>query len=281
MLKFSAQCNKFVKYNVPIGKHATIILYGLRSEKEGYIYKWVDYNEFEDKLTKVPKNAKLFRIDKKIVEKYFCGSKIRAKDIKNSKIHKGCKKYLTHDNGNRPFLVCIKDTEVSIYKIPETTYQYDKNIKDYHYTDLIKKYTTIEIFIGKSPMNDMTRFSGGFGPKFTGNSILLHCIVQSKDKYVFIGDSIYEFTTTDKDKIVKYISPVGNNDVPYPFAIGEKFIYFMLDKKYSSIKYINDLNKEEKTDLYSHYYGHKGDGQIGKKSHNMKGVKKIKDREFK
>ena len=41
-----------------------------------------------------------------------------------------------------------------------------------------------EVFIGKSPVNAMTTFSGGHGPRFDGNSILLK---REKD-YVFVGD---------------------------------------------------------------------------------------------
>ena len=85
----------------------------------------------------------------------------------------------------------------------------------------LKSYKPEETFVGISPKIKMTEFSGGFGKKFNGNSILLSL---GKNKYVFIGQKIIEFTTK-KDKIIDFVSPVGNNDVPYPFAIGEKYVY--------------------------------------------------------
>ena len=63
----------------------------------------------------------------------------------------------------------------------------------------------------------MTEYSGGYGDEFDGNSILVHI---SENKYVYIGSSIYSFES--QAKIIRYISPVGNSDVPYPYAIDEK-----------------------------------------------------------
>jgi len=93
---------------------------------------------------------------------------------------------------------------------------------------LVKKYKIKKSFIGKSPKNKMTKFSGGYGPKFTGNTILLQ--LTPKDRYVYIGSEIYEFNFPEE--IIKYTSPVGNNDVPYPSAFSENFALFMLDKAY-------------------------------------------------
>ena len=73
------------------------------------------------------------------------------------------------------------------------------------------------VFIGHSPKNKMTEFSGAYGPEFLGNSILVH----KKDlDYVCIGSDIFEFTALDR--ILEYVSPVGNNGVPYPYAVDTK-----------------------------------------------------------
>ena len=69
----------------------------------------------------------------------------------------------------------------------------------------------------------MTKFSGGYGKFFDGNSILLKL---SKNKYVYIGSVIYSFTSYNE--ITTFISPVGNSDVPYPYAIDEKNNYYLL-----------------------------------------------------
>ena len=47
----------------------------------------------------------------------------------------------------------------------------------------------------------MTKFSGGHGKEFDGNSILLKI---KKDRYVFIGNTIYEFSIKN-DKILKIL----------------------------------------------------------------------------
>ena len=126
-----------------------------------------------------------------------------------------------HDNGGRPFRVqIVSPTEVKLFVRIED----DDEVK----FKLIKTYKNVEKkFIGNSPMNEMTKFSGGYGPAFRGNSILLKLKSQSPMlRYVFIGDQIYEFSTDEP--ILKYTSPVGNNDVPYPIAVSKNFVYFIV-----------------------------------------------------
>ena len=70
----------------------------------------------------------------------------------------------------------------------------------------------------------MTDFSGAMdNSNFDGNTILLE--VEDK-KYVYnSGLEIFEFRTDDK--ILDFISLVGNNMIHYTFAIGEKYTYFI------------------------------------------------------
>jgi len=49
--------------------------------------------------------------------------------------------------------------------------------------------------------------------------------------YVFIGDSIYIFTPPEDDEILEFYSMIGGSDVPYPVAVGRKYLYFMNDMK--------------------------------------------------
>ena len=61
-------------------------------------------------------------------------------------------------------------------------------------SDAMDEYKNVkQIFIGKSSsQSEMARWSGGYGKKFDGNSIL----IEIKDKqYCYIGDLINEFTT--------------------------------------------------------------------------------------
>ena len=111
--------------------------------------------------------------------------------------------YTVHDNGGRPFQVSVNGKKV---RVKQTQ------------TGMICLEATAEkVFIGKSPLNAMTEFSGGYGPKFDGNTILLKF---TNNRYVFIGQCVMAFET--RHDIVKYVSHVGNNDVPYPYAIDEQ-----------------------------------------------------------
>jgi hypothetical protein len=47
----------------------------------------------------------------------------------------------------------------------------------------------------------------------------------------------------DGDVIDKYYSPVGNSDVPYPYAVGQKNSYFLIEKQYVENKNL-DLKKD-------------------------------------
>ena len=70
----------------------------------------------------------------------------------------------------------------------------------------------------------MTEFSGPLNKSnFDCNTILLQC---EDSKYVYnSGLEIFEFRTDDK--ILDYISLMGNNMIPCTFAIGEKYTYFI------------------------------------------------------
>lgn len=156
------------------------------------------------------------------------------------KIH-DCKYYLTHDNGGRPFCVYVDESinQVHIYK--------SSNSDDKEYTEHIGTYKFLQIFIGLSPLNPMTEFSGGHGSNFDGNSILLKI---DDLKYMFIGSNIYTFTTLNN--ITVFESPVGNNDVPYPYAIDSEENYYFLLIYDSGILKINDTSKRD--DPYTYFY---------------------------
>ena len=137
--------------------------------------------------------------------------------------------YYTHDNGGRPYKVRVDDAN-KILKV-YTEIHNDDNDHEYekkHHISLKFK----KLFVGKSPKTRMTEFSGGIG--FTGNSLLLDV---GRNIYVFIGERIIRFT--NDVPIVKFVSPVGNSDVPYPYAIDDEGnILFILEmKKYNYVKY--------------------------------------------
>ena len=188
--------------------------------------------------------------------------------------------YFIHDNGGRPFQVVILGNKVSVYEQENWRDQYD-TIQDY--TKLIKTFPKVKkIFVGKDTK---------LGSKFDGNSILLQL---SKNKYVYIGSWIYEFVTKD-DHIVAYYSHVGNSDVPYPVALGEKNVYFMLEPttKPSRGKTRGNINhgvvprsvfpaNVDWEDAYTLFYGNYGGGNVyNPKERDRKSLRKYAKKFYK
>lgn len=148
------------------------------------------------------------------------------------------------DNGGIPFLVFDYGSHADIYN-----QHYDEETKDYEIQGKIMETKYSRIFVGDNDLNDpdydLEKGSG------RGNTILLQT---GKDTYMYIGDGIRSFTTKDGDVIQKYYSPVGNSAVPYPYAVGQKYVYLMLDNEYEPVEDF-DLTK----DVYTQYYGLKID----------------------
>jgi len=158
-------------------------------------------------------------------------------------------KYHIHDNGGRPFVVYDFGDHVDIYQ-----QQYDYNTKkDVIVKKLFGNLKYKKLFAGDNDLKNPNSLKKGVAK---GNSVLLH--MGPSNKYVYIGDGIREFTTVDGDEIVKYYSPVGNSDVPYPYAVGVSNTYFMLSNGTvkEGLKYYYASNKDldMTTDAYAQFY---------------------------
>ena len=145
--------------------------------------------------------------------------------------------YMIHDNGGRPFIVYDTKSEkhVAVYK----TKVVDKDADIWEYEQANKVFTSSyeRIFVGDNLMKDPNYEEIGWAK---GNSLLLQI---SDKKYVYVGDCIFSFEPVDEDTIMKYYSPVGNSDVPYPYAVGKKYVYLMWDKSYYPVE-LFDLKKD-------------------------------------
>ena len=141
--------------------------------------------------------------------------------------------YFTIDNGGVPFKVVINnEKEVKIYSNYKNELLLELSVENEN-----------DIFIGKSLLNEMTALSGSYGSQFNGNSILIKI---KEKKYLFIGWKIFTFETNYP--IILFLSPVGNNDVPYPYAIDEKGNNYLL------IENIIISKKLKEGDIYEYYY---------------------------
>lgn len=71
-----------------------------------------------------------------------------------------------------------------------------------------------------------------------GNTILLQV---EPSYYIFIGERVVLFKAGSGDRIVRFVSNMGNSAVPYPYAVGQQRVYFM-DTTMST----EDANKGER-----------------------------------
>lgn len=162
------------------------------------------------------------------------------KENNNKTKRKGIKSYKMLDNGSEPFVVDVSPSQIEIYR---QTYQEnsDSYIRDKKVFDTAYK----KIFIGDNLLKDKDVAPKG---RYPGNSILIQT---APGKYIYSGHEIYSFETKDGEEIKEYYSPVGNSHVPYPYAVGENYTYFMLDKETVPNELL-DLKK----DAYGQFYGH-------------------------
>lgn len=148
-------------------------------------------------------------------------------------------RYEIHDNGGRPFIVEDHGGKVTVYR-----QTYNEETDTYSHTGEIALQTPYKkLFVGADPL----KASPYWTPKFRGNSVLLHV---SGAKYIFIGQKIYSFETIGGEAIKAYYSPVGNSDVPYPYAVGENNIYLLLEEVT-----VPNEDLDLKRDAYAQYYG--------------------------
>jgi hypothetical protein len=140
--------------------------------------------------------------------------------------------YMIHDNMDRPFKVTITKNKIKIYKHKPYTgdsSDFDEDDIEQYNVLIMTIENYISVFIGEDPEYE----------EFKGNNILVHIGEKNKiNKYIMIDGRIYSFKI--KEKILDFKSPVGNSDVPYSYAIGEKNTYLMTFNQYIP----NDVIKE-------------------------------------
>ena len=100
-------------------------------------------------------------------------------------------------------------------------YKYEKSKVEKTFL-VLKPSTILSIFIGTSCLCRMTEKSGTCqNSDFDGNTILVGSDDIGYYEYVFVsGFEIIKFTT--QDKIIHFISLMGNNMIPTAIALGEK-----------------------------------------------------------
>ena len=137
--------------------------------------------------------------------------------------------FIMHYNYRNKNLVII-DCDVYVYKFYK-----------YKFDPPFLSFKPKHIFIVESKVCDMIEFSGAADNdcNFEGNTLLLEV---EDTKYVHVsGLEITELRT--EDKILDYISLMGNNMIPYAIMLGEKHTYF----SYPRYKFIENDKIQEGT----------------------------------
>ena len=169
---------------------------------------------------------------------------------------KTARSYLIHDNGGRPFKITIKGKKAFISVIQDYPGENGSDV----YEPIVRRtlgpleFSFIKEFIGLDNYDKIrigqkiTGYRPTLRSKTKGNSILFQIKSDKSNlkKYIYVGSEIYSFYTNEL--IDKYYSPIGNNDVPYPYAISKNNVYLMAEKKV--------LNREAVylPDPYQQYY---------------------------
>ena len=129
--------------------------------------------------------------------------------------HNTNKTYHIQSNGGRTFKVVVNGLHVKVKRMTwndETRTQ--EEIGGWVIDERFRK-----VFIGKSPKEPFKCKNNNyvFDPRYDGNTILLE---KESGKYLFLSEHVYEFQPSAP--IVKFISFMGNNSVPYPWAVDKK-----------------------------------------------------------
>lgn len=126
------------------------------------------------------------------------------------------------------------------------------------------------VWVGNSPKNPMTKFSGGYGKKWDGNTLLL--VMDGLTHVAIVGDKVYSFEALAP--ICQYVSPIGNNYVPYPYACDTVGNVYLLEEKVARLHPVPDFTVHG--DPYTDYYENSATEfngvatmQVGKKKFNL------------
>lgn len=175
------------------------------------------------------------------------------------------KAYDIHDNGSVPFKVQLQGKTAVLYKV-----DYNEETETQSVGKQLLKQPFQKIWLGGNDQNLPM-----YEPKSAhdkGNSILLDL---GKGKLMWIGWKVYTFEVEKGDEIQNFYSPIGNNDVPYPYAVGNTHTYLMIE----DVSVANELLTKGQ-DPYEHYYGFTDKPSIKKKAKPLRNQKVVIKRQM-
>ena len=84
-----------------------------------------------------------------------------------------------------------------------------------------------------------------------GNNILMQT---GKGKYIFVGKGILSFSARNGDTIRRFYSPMGGNYDSFPYAVGDKYVYLLNERKCAPISEF-DMTKDVMMQYYCYETG--------------------------
>ena len=139
---------------------------------------------------------------------------------------------LTHNRFNTYMVLLFIDlNKAQIYKMPYRDSPHHENeiLMSFDYLRLFRPNEHSEDYHIRKPNDENFLFK-----------------VEDKN-YIHVGEKLFSFETSDK--IVKYSSEHGFNDVNFPFAHGKENIYFMLHQKYLSMREFETSTEKTSTNI--------------------------------
>ncbi len=216
------------------------------------IYKWIDYNTFEEEASEIPQGYELREANPEWVEEYKMGSKVRVdpdaplplafEQALHSLAHSGGARYFVLDNGGRPFLVLYDlGSKLSVWKRPSSSYVLQS---DWDNEDMSKN----TVFYQERVLS-----LDNVAKVYTGQDDNAVLVQDTDDRITFVGTVITQFYLEAGDEIEGFFSPTGNSDVPYPLILGFQRVYLLLDEEFS-IPRTAFGNYEDWMQAYREYY---------------------------
>jgi len=83
-----------------------------------------------------------------------------------------------------------------------------------------------------------------------GNSMLLQTGPRT---FVHVGDRIFKFQLQPKDELLRFVSRMGNNDVPYPYIVGRDNTYLLTAFETTPF-YIPNMLLDASKDPYDQFF---------------------------
>jgi len=202
-----------------------------------------------NKTIKAPKSTKSSSVNKTCTYKKPNGSinvskflRCVANDTLRSQLGSPKHIYEINDNATFPFVVFdYGGGNASIYnnRFNEVT-----NRSELKGKLMDVKYE--QLFLGDNGTNDP------YWRAFErGNNILLQT---GKGKYLFVGKGIMSFSCKSGDTIRRFYSPMGGNYDSFPYAVGDKYVYLLNDKKCALISEF-DMTKDVIRQYYCYEMG--------------------------